>query len=49
MLWALFSMLLLLWLLFGLSSPWSASIHLLLVAALLVLVLNVFNRRKPAV
>ena len=49
MLWALFSMLLLLWLLFGLSSPWSASIHLLLVAALLVLVLNVFNRSKPAV
>jgi hypothetical protein len=49
MLWALFSMLLLLWLLFGLSSPWSASIHLLLVAALIVLILNILNRRKPAI
>ena len=49
MLWAVFSVLLLLWLLFGLSSPWSASIHLLLVAALLVLILNVISKRKPAI
>ncbi|HKF55591.1 MAG TPA: DUF5670 family protein [Blastocatellia bacterium] len=49
MLWALFSMLLVLWLLFGLSSPWSASIHLLLVAAIIVLILNVLSRHKPAV
>jgi len=49
MLWVVFSLLLLLWLLFGLASPWSASIHLLLVAAVIILILNVLSRRKPAV
>ncbi len=49
MLWVVFSLLLLLWLLFGLASPWSASIHLLLVAAVIILILNILSRRKPAV
>ena len=48
MLWAVFSLLVVLWLIFGAGSAGSASIHLLLIAALVVLAVNLI-RRKPAV
>jgi hypothetical protein len=50
MLWALFALLFLLWLVFGVAAHnGSALIHLLLVGALIVLVVNLLSRRKPAV
>jgi hypothetical protein len=49
MLWAIFALLLLLWLLFGLASPWNAAVHLLLVAALIVLILTILGKRRPAI